>query len=252
MVVHANYPGSGESLLVDYRYSVSVQERLVALRQEGSLGNLLWLLEHPSTITLGTSGGADHLLLPGEDLEAAGVSVVETSRGGDITCHEPGQLVGYPIVNLKEAPCRQDIHLYLRALEDGIIGVLGSLGLDGVRVEGRTGVWIPGSPPRKIAAMGVRCNRWVTSHGFALNFENELDGFRAIIPCGISDAEVTSLRRELPTAKLPSRAELCSLVHDQFQDCLGLSLRLVVGHGVAELHESLADEPSPSEIGGLE
>lgn len=235
MVVHANCSESFGSLLIDYRYSLLVQERLVRLRQDGILGDLLWLLEHPPTITLGTSGGSRHLLLPASDLEARGVTVVETPRGGDITCHEPGQLVGYPVVDLDRAPCRRDIHLYLRGLEDGIIGVLAKLGLEGERIEGRTGVWIAGSPPRKIAAMGVRCNRWITSHGFALNFENDLEGFGAIVPCGISDAEVTSLRRELPAGKVPSPGELRSLVHEEIQSSLGASLRLVVGKEASEL-----------------
>lgn len=256
MSIHANCPGPGESLLVDYRYSVSVQEILVGLRQEGSLENLLWLLEHPPTITLGTSGGSDHLLLPVEDLEAGGVAVVQTPRGGDITCHEPGQLVGYPVVDLDDTPCRRDIHLYLRALEDGIIGVLGRLGLEGVRIEERTGVWIAGSAPRKIAAMGVRCNRWITSHGFALNFRNDLRGFGAIVPCGISDAGVTSLQQELPADRLPSHEELRALVHEELQRCLGLPLRLAVGGGIAELHRALREErvfePSLSEPRGLE
>ncbi|HBO52635.1 MAG TPA: lipoyl(octanoyl) transferase, partial [Planctomycetes bacterium] len=177
-------------------------------------------------------------------------------RGGDITCHEPGQLVGYPVVDLDDTFCRRDIHLYLRALEDGIIGVLGRLGLEGVRIEERTGVWIAGSPPRKIAAMGVRCNRWITSHGFALNFRNDLRGFGDIVPCGISDAGVTSLQKELPVDRLPSPGELRVLVHEELQRCLGLPLRLAVGGGIAELHRALRGEPvfepSLSEPRGLE
>ena len=184
------------------------------------------------------------------------MAVVQTPRGGDITCHEPGQLVGYPVVDLDDTSCRRDIHLYLRTLEDGIIGVLGRLGLEGVRIEERTGVWIAGSPPRKIAAMGVRCNRWITSHGFALNFRNDLRGFGDIVPCGISDAGVTSLQKELPVDRLPSPGELRVLVHEELQRCLGLPLRLVVGGGIAELHRALREEPvfelSLSEPRGLE
>ena len=121
--------------------------------------------------------------------------------------------------------------------------MLGRLGLEGVRVEGRTGVWIAGSPPRKIAAMGVRCNRWITSHGFALNFRNDLRGFGAIVPCGISDAGVTSLHQELSPDRLPSHEELRVLVHEELQRCLGLSLRLAVGGAIAELHQALREEP---------
>ena len=117
MVVHANYTGTSESLLVDYRNSLDLQQGLVSLRQRGEVGDLLWLLEHPPTITLGTAGGAGNLLQTGSQLEDLGIDLVETPRGGDITCHEPGQLVGYPIVDLGSGECRKEIHLYLRKRE---------------------------------------------------------------------------------------------------------------------------------------
>ena len=164
------------------------------------------------------------------ELEARGLAVCPTERGGDVTCHEPGQLVGYPIVYLGRTEEDQDLHRYLRHLEEALIRVLGTFGLEAQRVGGRTGVWMKGNPPRKIAAMGVRCSGWVTSHGFALNVENDLEGFRYIIPCGISDAQVTSLRREL-TGALPSWRELCSLVHRYLEQTLGKPLRLVCGRG---------------------
>lgn len=229
MVVHANCTGTSESLLVDYRNSLDLQQGLVSLRQRGEVGDLLWLLEHPPTITLGTAGGAGNLLQTGSQLEDLGIDLVETPRGGDITCHEPGQLVGYPIVDLGSGECRKDIHLYLRKLEEGIIGVLARLGIEGFRIGGRTGVWVAGSPPRKIAAMGVRCSGWVTSHGFALNFQNSLEGFGAIVPCGISDAGVTSLARELPLAEVPTPKHLRRLVHEELESSLGVKLQVIEG-----------------------
>ncbi len=219
-----------------------MQQRLVALRQRGDVGDLLWLLEHPPTITLGASGGAGNLLQTGRELEDRGIDVVETPRGGDITCHEPGQLVGYPIVDLGSGECRKDIHLYLRKLEEGIIGVLARLGIEGFRIEGRTGVWVAGTPPRKIAAMGVRCTRWVTSHGFALNFQNSLEGFGAIVPCGISDAAVTSLARELPVAKVPPPKRLRQLVHEELESSLGVKLQVIEGAAAGRLCEE-SQEP---------
>ncbi len=241
MVVHANCTGTSESLRVDYRNSLNLQQRLVALRQRGDVGDLLWLLEHPPTITLGASGGAGNLLQTGRELEDRGIDVVETPRGGDITCHEPGQLVGYPIVDLGSGECRKDIHLYLRKLEEGIIGVLARLGIEGFRIEGRTGVWVAGTPPRKIAAMGVRCTRWVTSHGFALNFQNSLEGFGAIVPCGISDAAVTSLARELPVAKVPPPKRLRQLVHEELESSLGVKLQVIEGAAAGRLCEEIQE-----------
>ena len=237
MVVHANCTGTSESLLVDYRNSLDLQQGLVSLRQQGEVGDLLWLLEHPPTITLGTAGGAGNLLQTRSQLKDRGIDLVETPRGGDITCHEPGQLVGYPIVDLGSGECRKDIHLYLRKLEEGIIGVLARLGIEGFRIEGRTGVWVAGSPPRKIAALGVRCSGWVTSHGFALNFQNSLEGFGAIVPCGISDAGVTSLARELPLAEVPTPKHLRRLVHEELESSLGVKLQVVEGAAAGSLCE---------------
>jgi len=211
---------------IDYRRALEVQESLVRLRQQGGLPDLLWLLEHPPTITFGSSGGPDHLLTSIEDLAAGGVSVHTTGRGGDVTCHEPGQLVGYPVVRLAEPPRDRDIHVYLRRLEDALIVSLAELGLTAGRIGGRTGVWL-GEPPRKIIAIGVRCSRWVTSHGFALNVENELEGFRNIVPCGIADAGVTSLAKELDAADLPGWDELGRLLHRSLETALGRKLELV-------------------------
>ena len=168
------------------------QEELVAQRLAGRIGDTLVFTEHESVYTLGVRPGASrHLLWDPAELAQRGIELVETNRGGDITYHGPGQIVGYPIISL--AP-RKDLHAYLRFLEQVLINALGSLGLAATRQPGKTGIWL-GS--RKIAAIGVAVRRWVTFHGFALNVNNDLGAFAGIVPCGITDGTVTSLSREL-------------------------------------------------------
>ncbi len=220
---------------IEYGRALEVQEELVRRRRDGAVGDALWLLEHPLTITYGVSGGSDHLLLDEAALRGRGAALVATRRGGDVTCHEPGQLVGYPIVRLADREDEKDIHLFLRRLETAIIRVLDAYGLEGGRVDGRTGVWLTEGRPRKIAAMGVRCTRWVTSHGFALNVENSLDGFSFIVPCGISDAGVTSLWRELPPDSRPTWQDLCAQVHREVETALGRRLTLLIGREALDL-----------------
>ncbi|MEM7231497.1 MAG: lipoyl(octanoyl) transferase LipB, partial [Planctomycetota bacterium] len=147
---------------IPYESALRRQEFLVAARQESRIADCLWLLEHEPTITFGTKGGQENLRGSETSIEASGFRLVPTRRGGDVTCHEPGQLVGYPVVSIEKD---RDLHEYLRCVEESIILSLARFGLDGHRVEGRTGVWLSGDrPPRKIAAIGVRCQRWVTSH----------------------------------------------------------------------------------------
>ena len=161
--------------------------------------NHLLLCEHPHVYTLGKSGKPEHLLLDEEALAAHGATFHRINRGGDITYHGPGQLVGYPILDLDNF--RPDIHFYLRTLEEAVIRLLADYGLSAGRIAGLTGVWLDfedGAPnPRKICAMGVKCSRWVTMHGFALNVNTDLSYFGYIVPCGITDKDVTSLAREL-------------------------------------------------------
>lgn len=158
----------------------------------------LLFVEHPPVYTLGKSGKRDHVLIGEEEMRARQIDFFQTNRGGDITFHGPGQLVGYPILDLE---CfYTDIGRYLRELEDVIIATLAEYGLKGERSTGETGVWLdPGKPgrARKICALGVRCSRWVTMHGFALNVKTDLAYFKHIIPCGIADKSVTSLEQEL-------------------------------------------------------
>jgi lipoyl(octanoyl) transferase len=183
---------------VDYGDALALQARLVEERRSGTIGDTLLLLEHPPVITLGvkTRGKPTNIVASPEALAAEGVSVFETGRGGDITYHGPGQLVGYPILDLR--PDRCDVHKYVRDLEQALIVAIGEFGIDGRRIEGRTGVWV-GAPGReeKIAAIGVRISRWITSHGFALNVSTNLQHFRLIVPCGIADRGVTSIERVL-------------------------------------------------------
>jgi len=211
---------------IDYLEAQAAQRALVGLRREGKIADLLWLLEHPPTITLGVSGGLHHLRVKEEDLSSRGIALTASERGGDITFHQPGQLVGYPIVDLG-GPTERDLGLYLRRLEEGIMLFLARHGIEAGRVPGRTGVWIDGKPPRKIAAIGVRVKRWVASHGFALNVDNDLRGFDLIVPCGIRDAVVTSMAKEL-TRPLPPWEEICRGVHEAMEKALVRPLRLIV------------------------
>ncbi len=165
-----------------------LQRRLVQRRQRNEIPDVLLFVEHPATYTLGRSGTRRHLLVAEETLSSLGAEFVETDRGGDITFHGPGQVVGYPILDLRRWSA--DVHAYLRALEEVLILTLGSFGIEAGREAGYTGVW---HSRGKLAAIGVRVSRWVTSHGFALNVTTDLDYFRRIVPCGIKDRGVSSM-----------------------------------------------------------
>jgi lipoyl(octanoyl) transferase len=182
--------------LVPYDAALELQRQLVEGRRGGRIGDTLLLLEHPSVITLGakTRGRPTNIVASGAELARQGVAVHETGRGGDVTYHGPGQLVGYPIFDLR--PDRCDVHRYVRDLEEALIRAVGEFGVAAGRVRGLTGVWV-GPPGReeKIAAIGVRISRWITSHGFALNVSPDLAHFDLIVPCGIADRRTTSLAR---------------------------------------------------------
>jgi lipoyl(octanoyl) transferase len=179
---------------VPYSEALDLQRALVEDRHAGRVPDTLLLLQHPHVLTLGVrgDGGRSHILASAEALSARGVAVHETGRGGDITYHGPGQLVGYPIIDLK--PDRCDVHRYVRDLEDVLIRTAADYGVAAGRVDGLTGVWVGNE---KLAAIGVRIARWITSHGFALNVSTDLDYFSMIVPCGIADRGVTSLERLL-------------------------------------------------------
>ena len=177
-----------------YAAAWEAQGELVRQRIAGEIGDTLVFTEHEPVFTVGLrSGSEQNLVWPADRLASEGVEVAKTNRGGDITYHGPGQVVGYPIVSLDQ---RRDLHAYLRFLEQVLINSVGTLGLAASRREGKTGIWLG---PRKIAAIGVAVKRWVAYHGFALNVNANLDHFQGIVPCGISadDGTVTSLQAEL-------------------------------------------------------
>ena len=189
--------------LVPYGEALALQEAAVADRAEGRTGDRLLLLEHPPVVTLGRATKPGSLLFDEARLRALGIERFEVGRGGDVTYHGPGQLVGYPIVDLSR-PDRRDVHRFLRELEAGLIDALAEWAIPACRVEGRTGVFVdrprsrkPGGPPRKLASIGIGLRRWVTWHGFALNVDLDLGGFDAIVPCGLPDVVMTSVEREL-------------------------------------------------------
>ena len=176
---------------VPYDRALDWQRTLAQARIDGRLEeDLLLLLEHPPVVTLGRTAQRAHLLRP------EGVEVVEVERGGDVTFHGPGQLVGYPIFDLHGPPYRQDLHWYLRTLEDALIAALAELGIPAERKTGYTGVWTGAGGGRKIASIGVHVKQWVTWHGFALNVTTDLAQFERIVPCGIPGVEMTSVERE--------------------------------------------------------
>lgn len=178
--------------LVQYDYGLRLQERAVERLRLGQGAEQLLLLEHPHVFTLGRGADSDNILADQQQLQTNSVEVRETGRGGDVTYHGPGQLVGYPIINLR--PDRCDVHRYVRDIEEVLIRTIADFGVAGTRIPGLTGVWVGNE---KIGAIGVRIARWITSHGFALNVNTDLSYFDMIVPCGISDKGVTSLSRLL-------------------------------------------------------
>lgn len=206
----------------------AIQQRLIDAKRATppeAVPHVLLHVEHPPIYTLGKSGDRDNLLVADDELASIGADFEHIDRGGDITFHGPGQIVMYPIVDLERV--FTDIGRYLRCLEDAVICVLESFGLQGRRVPGRTGVWIGPDgrgPERKICAMGIRCSRWVTMHGLALNVATDLSYFGHIVPCGIDDRGVTSMQNELGEHD-PSLAERTSaLLASELAKALGLTL----------------------------
>ncbi|SDR70546.1 lipoyl(octanoyl) transferase LipB [Opitutus sp. GAS368] len=196
-----------------YADAWSRQEELVARRNAGEAGDTLVFTEHDPVYTLGVRKGAEeHLIWDEAELTRRGIAVCKTNRGGDITYHGPGQIVGYPIINLAS---RKDLHAYLRLLEQILINTVGTFGLAAARREGKTGIWLG---PRKIAAIGVAVKKWTTYHGFALNVDADLAPFTGIVPCGITDGTVTSLAAELGSA--PSAEEVKRVLALEFSTLL--------------------------------
>ncbi len=186
---------------IGYQEAWDLQNDLLKHRLAGEISDTLLLLEHPPTITLGRGAEFGNIVANADTLERLGVTVIETNRGGDVTYHGPGQLVGYPIFKLDEDPHKPDLHLYLRNLEEVLIRALRTYGIEGARFPGYTGVWtdMNSRHTEKVAAIGIRTSRWITQHGFALNVCTNLEHFDLIVPCGITDYGVTSLTKLLET-----------------------------------------------------
>lgn len=178
--------------VMPYGTALDLQRSLVEQRRAGTIGDQLLLVEHPHVLTLGVrgDGGRTHILASDDELAARDITVFEAGRGGDVTYHGPGQIVGYPIIDLN--PDRRDVHKYVRDIESVLIAAAADFGFEATRIAGLTGVWVGNE---KLAAIGVRISRWITSHGFAFNHTTDLSQFGLIVPCGISDRGVTSLAR---------------------------------------------------------
>ena len=227
---------------VPYADALALQRALVEERRAGAVDDLLLLLEHPPVLTLGVrgDGGRSHILASGEALSARGIEVFEAGRGGDITYHGPGQVVGYPILDLR--PDRCDVHRYVRDLEEVLIRTAGDYRIETGRIEGLTGVWVAGAKlaaaakpaaPAKLAAIGVRISRWVTSHGFALNVTTPLRDFDLIVPCGIADRGVTSLSALGCQARI---SEVEDRIVAHFCDVFGAALQPSLSDVVVGFH----------------
>jgi lipoyl(octanoyl) transferase len=199
--------------VVPYDEALVMQRDLVEERRAGHVPDLLLLLQHPAVITLGVKGdgGRANIVATDARLAELGIAVHETGRGGDVTYHGPGQIVGYPILDLK--PDRCDVHRYVRDLEEVMIRVCADNGVTAGRIQGLTGTWVGAE---KIGAIGVRLSRWITSHGFAFNVSTDLDHFKLIVPCGISDRGVTSLERA--SGRRLSIADVEDAVVHRFQE----------------------------------
>jgi lipoyl(octanoyl) transferase len=207
---------------VDYAAALALQQQVSALRQQESIGDVLLLVEHPPVLTLGRNAHREHVVASQDFLARRGISLFETNRGGDVTYHGPGQLVGYPILHLRRFTPSLGIVEYLRKLEEVLIRACAGYGILTQRAPGRAGVWtMPGGTvvEKKIAALGVHVARGVTTHGFALNVTTDLKDFELIVPCGIRDRTVTSIEAEVDSA--PSLTQVANSVSRHFGRVFG-------------------------------
>ncbi len=205
--------------LIDYAEALEIQKGFTAQRKAHAISDTLLLLEHPHVYTLGRNARRENLLITPEFLQKIGARVFETDRGGDITYHGPGQLVGYPIFDLTQH--RRDIAWYMRSLEEVFIRVTEDFGIRASRIEGLTGVWVG---DEKILALGVHISRWITSHGFAFNVNTDLRYFEWIIPCGIREKGVTSLKKLL--GRPVEMLEVIDRVVERFGQVFGMEMRM--------------------------
>ncbi len=204
--------------LIPYSEALALQSDLVVRRRTGDIPDQLLLLQHPHVITLGTASSRSHVLADESSRRDLGIDLFDVGRGGDVTYHGPGQLVAYPILDLK--PGRKDVHRYLRDLEAVLVHTLDQIGIRGEPVPDLTGVWVDG---RKIAAIGVRVSSgWISSHGFALNVSNDLSYFDTIVPCGIQNVSVTSVSQEL--GRPVDVSDILGIVSEAFSEIFGRSI----------------------------
>jgi len=224
---------------LDYGTAWKLQKRLVQLRLQGEIPDTLLLVEHPPTITLGRTAHAENLRIDPAERVRRRIALFSVDRGGDVTFHGPGQLVGYPVIDLQNH--RPDVLVYLRSLEDVLIRSLKPFGIAADRLPGYTGVWVQNE---KIAAIGVRVSRWITSHGFALNVNTNLDSFDWIVPCGIRDKKVTSMEKILghPLDLGAVREEVKNAFRDVFNGFLQEAPDWIVKSGEDERQSSQKDE----------
>ena len=207
--------------LVGYAEAYALQKRVVAARKAEAIEDVLLLCEHPHVITQGRNGKREHLLVSKHVLRQKGVEYYETSRGGDITYHGPGQIVGYPILNL--GAIRRDVVWYVRTLEEAMIRATSEFGITAERVAGKTGIWVrAGNTEEKLAAIGVHISRWVTSHGFAYNVSTDLRNFDLIVPCGIAECKATSLEKLL--GRSVEEKEVSPRIAKHLGELLGLEM----------------------------
>jgi len=208
--------------LIGYAEAYALQQRVVAARKAGAIEDVLLLCEHPHVITQGRNGKREHLLASEHVLRQKGVEFHATNRGGDITYHGPGQLVGYPILNL--GAIRRDVVWYVRTLEEAMIRATAEFGISAERVAGKTGIWVrAGKTEEKLAAIGVHISRWVTSHGFAYNVSTDLRNFDLIVPCGIADRKATSLEKLL--GRSVEGKEVAPRIAKHLGELLGLEMK---------------------------
>jgi lipoyl(octanoyl) transferase len=227
--------------VVDYGTGLLLQEEARAQVADRIWDGVLILLEHTPVITIGRGGGRENLLVSPEVLAREGVEVCDTSRGGNVTCHNPGQIIGYPVLDL--ARWRQDVHWYMRMVEETLIRTLARLGLQGSRNDHYTGVWLE---DEKVAAIGVYVKKWVTSHGFALNVNNDLSLFKTIVPCGIKDFGVTSLAQANCGTSVEQVMEMIGEDFGQVFNCTMIEINSL-GIGTALDGESVP-RPLPQEM----
>ena len=208
--------------LIGYAEAYALQKRMAAARKADAIEDVLLLCEHPHVITQGRNGKREHLLVGDHVLRQKGMEFYETSRGGDITYHGPGQIVGYPILNLSEI--RRDVVWYVRMLEEAMIRATADFGITAKRVAGKTGIWVEsGNSEEKLGAIGVHISRWVTSHGFAYNVSTDLRFFELIVPCGIADRKATSLEKVLGRAV--EKAEVAPRIARHLGELFGRELK---------------------------